>query len=152
MRVTPESLGAWVIKCNPAVTPVEEMVETGRPVTSWCVAANYRSALMAAGQPALLWVSGAARGRYPRGIWGVGRVTGPALAKRAPAGAGLVAPLHISLLDSPVPAQVLAAIPALGDLEVLRQPYMSNPSWCTKAEFRAVRFLLAGTTSGSAPG
>ncbi|MDF2825491.1 MAG: hypothetical protein K0R68_2899, partial [Mycobacterium sp.] len=48
--VTTETLGAWVIKCNPAKTDLAPMVAAGRAKPQWCVATNYRSALMSAGQ------------------------------------------------------------------------------------------------------
>jgi len=149
MRVTADTLGAWVIKCNPAVTDVGSLLTSGDPIRSWCVTDNYRTALMDAGQPAVFWVSGRARGRFPRGIWGIGCVRAAALASadsssdgthRAPR--SLVAQLDIAVLDAPIAAGEMASIPALRNVEVLRQPFMSNPSWLSKDELSALRELI----------
>ncbi|GAB7067166.1 hypothetical protein [Mycolicibacterium hodleri] len=44
--VTLDTLGAWVIKCNPSKTDVEPMRAAGETKPSWCVADNYRTRLI----------------------------------------------------------------------------------------------------------
>lgn len=163
MRVTAEVLGAWVIKCNPAMTDFGSILQSGRGISAWCVADNYRSALMDAGQPVVLWVSGRRGGEYARGIWGIGRVRAPAMLQMTPVlqmtpgsqmtppgsepvvrsrHAKLVAQLDIPVRKSPIAVCEIAAVPALSGIEVIRQPYMSNPSWLSKDEFAALDVLL----------
>ncbi len=146
MLVTADGLGAWVIKCNPVVTDFGAIVESGRSIRTWCVANNYRSALMAAGQPAVLWVSGSGT-KFPRGIWGIGQVVAPAVpqlmaATKEPATrqrpATLTAHIDISLRSTPIAVATITSMPALRSIEVLRQPFMSNPSWLSRDEFAAL--------------
>lgn len=139
-RVTRENLGAWVLKCNPSVSDLPALVaDGGRSVETWCVADNYRSELFDADQPLLFWVSGSA-GRTPTpGIWGSGRVTGPA---RTRADGKLVVPIELEVLDPPLARSEIAAVDLLRDLEVIRQPQMSNPSFVTKGQYAALLPLL----------
>jgi hypothetical protein len=133
--ITSESFGAWVIKCNPRVTDIEPMVEARRATERWCVADNYRSRLMAAGQPVLFWVSA-----HPqRGIWGAGTLTGP-----AEPGPKWTVPTDIALFDEPVTAAALSALPELAGIEVFRSPQQSNPSWVDMEAWAVVRGLLPG--------
>jgi hypothetical protein len=140
-RVSRESLGAWVLKCNPAKTDLASlMADGGRSIETWCVADNYRSELFEAGQPVFLWVSGSA-GRTPTpGIWARGQVAGPA---RPRADGKLVVPVELRFLDSPLPRADLLPLAPLHDLEVLRQPQMSNPSFLTTDEYDVIAQLLA---------
>ncbi|MCG5433302.1 EVE domain-containing protein [Mycobacterium sp. MYCO198283] len=132
--VTPQTLGAWVIKCNPAVTDIAPMLAAGAAKPWWCVADNYRSRLLADGQRVLFWVSGCRRG-----IWGAGRVTGVAV----PGDDGrLHVPTAIALFDEPVPAAALLTVPGLGALEVFRSPQQANPSWVDVAALELLRPLL----------
>lgn len=132
--VTVETLGAWVIKCNPQATALEPMRAAGRAKSEWCVADNYRSRLMLAGQRVLFWVSGHPR----RGIWGAGTVTGTAVARDG----RWHVPVDIPLFDEPLTATELASIPGLRDMEVFRSPQQSNPSWISAAHFALVEPLL----------
>jgi hypothetical protein len=75
-KVTEENLGAWVLKCNPAVWNLAGFLGDGnRVIDSWSVVENYRSAMMRHGQRVLLWVTGSEQGPLPRGLWGSGWVT-----------------------------------------------------------------------------
>nr|WP_256980166.1 hypothetical protein [Rhodococcus sp. 15-1154-1] len=112
-----DTLGAWVIKCNPASTNLAPMIASGRAHEWWCVAANYRTRLMAAGQPVLFWVSGPRR----RGVWGAGHLTGAAVP-----GERWKVPTDIVLFDEPLLAEQLSVLP---ELEVFRSPQQANPSW-----------------------
>ncbi len=91
-------------------------------VETWCVRPTYRTGLVAAGQPVLLWVSGTEPG-LPSGIHAHGRTTGPA-------GDGVM-PVVLAPLAEPLLRPDLVAHPELASLEVLRMPAGSNPSYVT---------------------
>ncbi|WNG87547.1 hypothetical protein C6A87_028105 [Mycobacterium sp. ITM-2016-00317] len=132
--VTPETLGAWLIKCNPHTTGVDPMVAAGRAKPHWCVADNYRSQLIRPGHRVLFWVSAHPR----RGIWGAGRITG----RPADDGGRLHVPVDIPLFAEPVTAAQLSAVAGLGSMEVFRSPQQANPSWVSKAELALLDTLL----------
>ena len=132
--VTEQTLGAWVIKCNPRLTPLEPMVAAGRAKASWCIADNYRSRLIDTGQRVLFWVSAHPR----RGIWGAGRITGRPYAEED----GLHIPTEIGLFDDPVTAAELAAVAGLRTMEVFRSPQQANPSWVSRSELEVLDELL----------
>jgi hypothetical protein len=50
--------------------------------------------------------------------------------------------VDLPLLEVPVARERVAEDPALADMELLRQPQMSNPSWLTKDEWGALQQLL----------
>jgi hypothetical protein len=133
--VTLESLGAWVIKCNPRLTDVEPMRAAGETKPSWCIADNYRSQLIRPGQRVLFWVSAHPR----RGFWGAGRVTGDVTMEDGQ----LHVPVHIPLFAEPLTVAELRAETGLQSMEVLRSPQQSNPSWVSVAELALVERLLA---------
>lgn len=144
--VSPETLGAWVVKCDPRANPdVAGAVRSGEPWVAerWCVVDNYRSRMMVDGDRAVLWVSGDGRA-MARGVWGLGRVTGPArdMVGDAPGGTRrLEVPLHLPLLRTAVsPEEIRAA--GVADLEVLVQPHGSNPSWMSKDQLAALSEVL----------
>lgn len=141
--VTLDSLGAWVIKCNPGKTPVEPMRAAGDANPVWCVADNYRSRLMRPGQRVLFWVTSHPR----RGIWGAGRITGDLSVEDGQ----LHVPVRIPLFAEPLTAAELAATPSLRAMEVFRSPQQANPSWVSMAELALIEPLLppALTVRGS---
>ena len=132
--ITPETLGAWLIKARPDPgSEVLALVERGGgTLTSRCVSPGYRARMMAAGDPVLLWLSGDGR-RTTRGIWGVGRVTGPV--------EDGVVPLELPLLEEPLAAGELVAA-GIDDLEVQRMPQGANPSWVSRSQLAALAPLL----------
>lgn len=138
-RVSRETLGSWILKCNPAVTNLSELIEHG--VRSWCVQKTYRTTLFEPGQPVLLWVSGSARATPTPGIWATGHLTGPAEWRSSASGEPpkYVVPLTLEFLPEPIPRALLVAHPDLADLEVIRQPQMSNPSFATRTQYAALR-------------
>jgi hypothetical protein len=85
----------------------------------------------------LFWASGSRRRDIPYGIWGFGKLTGPA---RRDHDAGWSVPLSLSIVDDAarLPRQTLRADPALADLEVLRQPQAPNPSFVTVRQLAAI--------------
>ena len=138
-RVTLESLGAWVIKCNPRHTSVEPMRAAGEAKQSWCVADNYRSRLMRSGQRVLFWVSA-----HPqRGIWGVGRIVGDLTVESN----RLHVPVRIPFLAEPLTAAELSAVPGLSSMEVFRSPQQANPSWVSTVELALIEPLLPSVPS-----
>lgn len=148
--ITTDNLGAWLIKCNPESNPglLEQIDRPGSRVTTWCVADNYRSAMMRPGDRAILWISGNGR-RVARGIWGVGRVSGSLEHRRvdgrSEAGGAIVLsiPLDIPLLPrgGEVSSDELV-VAGVTDLEVQVTPAMSNPSWVTKEQLARMEALL----------
>jgi len=137
--VTLDNLGAWLFKGNADRTDLAQRLAAQPHVDAWCVQPNYRTRLMAAGQPALLWASGS-RGRLRYGIWGVGRLTG----EPAFDGEHWRVPLALRVLPAEhrVARERLRAEPGLADLEVLRQPQAANPSFVTREQFAVLRGLL----------
>jgi hypothetical protein len=131
--ITLDTLGVWVIKCNPASTNLAPMIASGRAHEWWCVAANYRTRLMAAGQPVLFWVSGPRR----RGVWGAGHLTGAAVP-----GERWKVPTDIALFDEPVLAEQLSVLP---ELEVFRSPQQANPSWVDLDAWSVIKAILPQT-------
>jgi hypothetical protein len=145
--VSVDDLGAWLLKANGDHSDVAERAARGDPVDRWCVHRSYRTALMAAGQPVLLWVSGSRR--VTPGIWAVGTLTG-AVVDDDVDGRRQRAPVTLRWLDEPsrVARDVVRADPRLADLEVLRQPQAANPSFVSRAQFEAIRDHLG---SGGRP-
>jgi hypothetical protein len=148
-RVSEETLGAWVIKCDPRANPdVARAARSGDAWVArrWCVADNYRSRMMRAGHRAVLWVSGDGR-TLSRGIWGVGWVIGPVpgTGDPDPSPAGNrgrpEVPLHLPLASEVVSPERIRAAGA-ADLEVLVQPHGSNPSWISRTQLAALGDLL----------
>lgn len=133
--VTAETLGAWLIKANPDVTAVDDLVRRGfRDVTSRCVTRSYRTGLVAAGQPVLLWVSGNDP-RVPAGIHAQGHTTG-GLEGADGGTTELVMPVVLEPVDPPVLRAELVGDPALRRIEVVRMPAGSNPSYVTREQLR----------------
>lgn len=128
------TLGAWVIKCNPHKTPVEPMLAAGEAKPTWCVADNYRSRLIQPGQRVLFWVSSHPR----RGMWGAGRIT----AGTFPRSGQLHTQVSIPLFSDPLTAITLSAIAGLHTMEVFRSPQHSNPSWVSTVELELMEPLL----------
>jgi predicted RNA-binding protein with PUA-like domain len=151
--ISRESLGAWLLKCNPELWDLSGFIRSGEGrITSWAVQRNYRSDLMAQADRVLFWVSGSGRSGLARGIWGAGHVVAPAedwtdadrgywirdQPRRAVRGRVQV---DIALFDEPVTVADLRAR-GITDLEVQKIPQGANPSWLTVAQLAAVDELL----------
>lgn len=138
MTVTAENLGAWLLKGNADLTDLRGRFARDPRVERWCVRPGYRARLMRAGQPVLLWASGSRRRDVPYGVWGAGRLTGPA--HQDPDG-GWHVPLDLLVAapDRWVSRAEIRADVRLAGLEVLRQPQAANPSFVTIAEWQALR-------------
>jgi len=154
--VTSETLGAWLLKCNPDVWDVVGFRDDGEMlIPDWSVTDNYRGRMMAAGDPVVFWVTGTTGDEPTPGIWGIGHIVGPAryevdfgaadddggywLDEDARLRARFFVPTEIILLDTPVPRAEVAAHPALSGMEILQQAQMSNPSFLTATEFAALK-------------
>ncbi|MET8040862.1 hypothetical protein ABZU25_08355 [Micromonospora sp. NPDC005215] len=140
-RVRLDDLGAWLIKGNADLVDLTARFARDPQVTSWCVRPGYRARLMSAGQAIVFWASGS-RCRLPYGLWGIGRVTGPA--EPGPPGQQWSVPLDLPILaeQDRVPRRRLRADERLAALEVFRQPQAANPSYLTVAQFAALRTHL----------
>jgi hypothetical protein len=145
-RITRGNLGAWLLRCNPGNEPdlPRLIARGGHRIERWCVAGNYRSRMMAAGDPIVFWVSGDGR-RLVRGIWGIGRVLGvdglpqPADHHTAPnpGSIGLDRRPRVSVDIPLLPEGVSDAALrdwGINDLEVQVQPQGSNPSWISTGQ------------------
>ncbi len=154
--ITRETLGAWLVRCNPAKWDLPGYLAAGGSVVDSCsVVENYRSALMTPGDRILLWVSGNGK-LMARGVWGLGSVTAPV--RSEPAGARPdpgsrwldertrrsvrhAVFVHIPLLADPVTDAELRSVD-IDDLEVQRQPMGSNPSFVSREQLtRLAPFL-----------
>lgn len=139
MSITLDDLGAWLLKANGETSDVASRAARREHVETWCVRRSYRTALMAAGQPVLLWVSGSRR--VTPGIWAVGALTGGAVTDE---GRRQHVPVTLRWLDAAarVPRDAVRADPRLADVEVLRQPMAANPSFLTRPQWTALVTLL----------
>ena len=138
-----DDLGAWLVKGNADLTDLAGRFARDPVIQRWCVQPSYRTRLMRAGQPVVFWASGS-RARLDYGVWGVGRLTGEPQ-QDAPGG-GLWVPLDLGVWrpDLWLPREVLRADDRLANLEVLRQPQGSNPSYLTVAQFAALNEYCPG--------
>jgi len=128
--LTEETLGAWLVKAAPAGLSMTEVMSTGfATVTSRCVRPSYRTALVRAGQPVLLWLSGRDPD-HPAGIHAHGRTTGPASDEM---------PVQLEPVDPVVTRQQVLAVPGLAGAEVLRMPAGSNPSFLDVEQYLALQ-------------
>ncbi len=141
------TFGAWVLTCDPVVYDLGPDFERGAVDGWWPVGAPTadRRRLMAAGQPALLWVHGSSS-EFPPGFWAVGRLTGPVRgvglvgADGVPGGRrgdGFDVPVELDIVDPPVLAEDLDGDVVLDRLEVRRRPSVTL-SWLTRAQLAAL--------------
>ena len=122
-------MACWLVKS--AGRPAE-LGPTGWQSVRRCLRPSYRLGLMAAGQPCLLWVSGA---REP-GVAAVGRLAG------VPGGDDRVE-LELLPLRAPVERSALVADGRFRAAEVVRMAAGSNPSYLRSDQLAAVRERLA---------
>ena len=136
-----ETLGAWLVKAGGGQPSTRAHVRDGfADVSTWCVQPTYRTELVAAGQPVLLWVSGTER-EHPAGIYAHGRTTGPAAAG--------VMPVALTPLGHPLLRSELVGHPGLAGMEVLRMAAGSNPSFVTHEQLRVLAELCPDLAADS---
>lgn len=150
--ITLENFGAWLIKCDPNTWDFVAFVKDGNDyIDDWSVVEGYRSRTMQAHDRIIFWKSGNQPG-YPRGIWGIGHVTGPAhdvvsedpgywLDDAARLKATYSVSVYIPLFEEPVTDAELRAA-GIDDLEVQKMPGGSNPSWVTAEQLERLNDLL----------
>lgn len=144
--VAPESLGAWLLKVNPAGTSPSELLAGGPRDVTRCVRRSYRTSLMEPGQPVLLWVSGRDP-RTPAGVHARGRIAGFPQPGTGTDPRQVEVSVRLVPVDPPVLRAQLLADPVLSRIEVVRMPAGSNPSYLGREEFARLRELLP--TSGA---
>ena len=144
--VSADTLGAWLIKANPKSSPVDEFVRTGfATVTTRCLQPTYRADEVAAGQAVLFWISGDDK-QHPAGLYAQGHTTGAA--ERAPEGAKLDMPVRLTHLEPAILRSELLEHPRLSQLEVLKVPAGSNPSFVTREQLEELRRRYPQVTVG----
>jgi hypothetical protein len=133
--VTTATLGAWLVKARPDGLLLDDLVESGfRGLTRRCVRPGYRADLIREGEPVLLWISGGDP-RHPSGIYATGRTTGPARRMENE----LEMPLLLRAVAPVVRRDELLAQRGLSDLEVLRMPAGSNPSYLDTQQYASLQ-------------
>lgn len=150
--VSESNLGAWLLTCNPKHYNLPQEIDDGEThVGSWSVVDNYRSRMFEPGQRALLWMAGPENGAAPRGIWGIGYIDGELSAtdgmrgrywsddaKAAAVRWYVNTDIEILDPDERIHVEELRSVPGLADIEIIRQPQTSNPSWVTKEELALI--------------
>lgn len=134
------ALGAWLVKASASEPETLAHLRDGfTDLHERCVRPSYRTALVASGQPVLLWVSGA-HPDHPAGVHAHGWTTGPATD-------GTV-PVALVPLRPPLLRRDLLGHPVLSGLEVLRMPAGSNPSYATPQQLAALVQLCPELAGG----
>lgn len=139
--VEPGSLGAWLLKVDPAGPGAQELLADRPRDVRRCVRRSYRTSLMELGQTVLLWVSGRDP-RTPAGLHAQGRIN---VLPRPAAGEDerrLEIGLRLGPIDPPLLRTDLLADPVLSRMEVVRMPAGSNPSYVSREELARLRELL----------
>jgi hypothetical protein len=151
--ISRETLGAWLLKANPAVWDVRRFLADGETrLTSWSVQRGYRAGLMRPGDKVVFWLSGPGTRGLTRGVWGLGHVVAEAeawadaepgwwLDDAARQALRARVEVDVPLLEHPLPAGELRAA-GITDLEVQRVPQGSNPSWVSLPQLAALQDLL----------
>ena len=127
-------VAAWVFKANPDVWDVEGHLASHGAVNRWTLAPGYRGDLIAAGHPAVLWLTGARAG-----VIAAGRVTGSAY-EDLDADDGRLrrwVPVALDAVD-PVRKPTLLADPRCQRLEMVRSARLGSPLALTQAELDAL--------------
>ncbi len=130
-------VAAWVFKANPGVWDVESHLARHGSVGRWTVAPGYRGDLLAAGHPAVLWLTG-----RRAGVIAGGTVTGPAYEEldEEEQRVRRWAPVHLVAVD-PVRKPTLLADPRFRRPEMVRSARLGSPLALTRAELDAVEDL-----------
>lgn len=148
-------IGGWLLKAAPGVWDLEGALAAGEVPTSWRLAATYRVALMAAGDPVVLWRTRGWSG--PAGVVATGSVTGRPdpldVRPGEPEDRRWVSPaardrprprvdVALDVLADPVAIERVDGVPALRSLEVRRVPRIANPSVITPDQWGALEALM----------
>ena len=131
-------VAAWVFKANPDVWDVEAHLAGHGTVERWTLAPGYRGDLLAAGHPAVLWLTG-----RRAGIIAAGTVTGAAY-DDLDEGTGALrrwAPVRLTAVD-PVRKATLLADPRCRRLEMVRSVRLGSPLALARTELDAIEDLI----------
>ncbi len=132
--ITDDILGAWLFKASPGGLPLAEVLRSGfSTVTTRCIRPSYRTDLVRAGQPVLLWVSGRDP-VHPAGVYACGSTTGPTAYDVSEP----FVPVRLRAVEPAVPRTELLADPVLALAEVIRMPAGSNPSYLDVQQYAAL--------------
>lgn len=140
-------VAAWVFKANPDVWDVEGHLAAHGSVDRWPVAPGYRGDLLAAGHPAVLWLTG-----LRAGIIAAGTVTGPSY-DDLDEDDGRVrrwAPVRLQAVE-PLRKAVLLADPRFRRPEMVRSARLGSPLALDAAELEAVEDAIGRRVSRSGP-
>ena len=149
-------VGAWLFKANPEIWDVLTFLRSGAELDSWRMAPSYRVELVRPGQPAVLWVTGAANAAHIPGVWAIGEIRGEAFDDMGDPGDPLWRDLSaqrqvrpfvevlLSLLPNPIPRTALRADPRFVDAEIIRRPRMGNPVSLRPVELDVILDLAGG--------
>jgi hypothetical protein len=148
-----QPFGAWVVKSNPAISDIVAVLDDGGAgITGWCLQRNYRSRLIAPGDPVYLWVSGGSK-TVASGFWGVGVIGNPPVVEDdldddqprvadVAAKPALSAHLTLAVAENPVTRIDCKADPVLAEIEVLRVSQIGNPSFLTPEQHDRLSALM----------
>lgn len=149
-------IGAWVLKCNPAMSNLAaDLAEHGR-IRAWSVVESYRFDLLREGHPCVMWVTGSAGSPVPAGIYAVGEIVKnadgdllisdrwddsvkPVDGKAKDAVKEFVS-VDMHWLQEPITkADLLDQHPEFAQAEVVRAPQVGSPSFLTPEEWELVK-------------
>ena len=133
-------VGGWVLKADPAVFDVTQMLEDFGQVFRYPVEPGARADLMEAGQPCFLFRSDTSR---VVGIWAVGEVvatcfSAPLDEDDPAAGEQLFAEVELLPLEKGIPIDKIKAHKILGQGELVSVPQHTNPIVLRPEEVRAL--------------
>lgn len=131
-------VAAWVFKANPEVWDVEAHLAVHGPVERWTLAPGYRGNLLAAGHPAVLWLTG-----RRAGVIATGTVIGASYDDLDEDTGALRrwAPVRLAPVD-PVRKATLLADPRCRRLEMVRSARLGSPLALTRTELDAIEDLV----------
>lgn len=155
-------VGGWLFKANPDVWDVLTFLRSGTEVDSWRMARSYRVDLLRPGQPAVLWVTGAADARHTAGVWAIGEIAGEVYEDvgdpadplwRDRSAQRQVRPhveLAMTVLPTPVPRSEVRDDPRFAGAEIIRRPRMGSPVALRPGELDVIRELAERTSQSPA--
>lgn len=147
-------VGAWMFKARPSIWDIGTALRDGLMLDWWRMAHTYRAALVHEGHPCALWVT---RGDPDvlSGLWALGQVVGEPyedvgdpddplwIDQGAQRQLRPRVPVHLDVLDAPVPREVISTDPRLERIEILRVPRIGNPAALTPDEWAALLELTS---------
>lgn len=154
-QITHSDVGAWLLKGNPtrswdywAKRQAEKTAVGVRGKASWSLGHTYRNGLIEAGDKVLLFMTGDTQALVEIGVrddkplfddeWDERYVIDEnERGKRKP-----MMSYDGVTLPTPIARATIAAVPDLAQAEFLRAPQMTNPTYLTSAEVKALSSLI----------